>query len=255
MGKRERYEPGTFCWVDLVTTDPASTKTFYGELFGWEAEDVPAGEAGTYTMLRIGRDEVCGLYEMESERREWGIPPHWFSYVSVEDADATASRARELGGTVFGQAFDIDGDGRMVVVQDPTGAVLGAWQPRAHIGALRVNDPGCFTWNELQSRDAEMVADYYAGLFGWETEPQEDDGKLAYVSIKNAGFANGDITPMTEQHGDSPPYWLVYITVPSCNDTIAKVQELGGDALTGPLDIGAGRLAVVRSPGRGVHAL
>ena len=62
MGKRERYEPGTFCWVDLVTTDPASTKTFYGELFGWEAEDVPAGEAGTYTMLRIGRDEVCGLY-------------------------------------------------------------------------------------------------------------------------------------------------------------------------------------------------
>ena len=126
MGKRERYEPGTFCWVDLVTTDPASTKTFYSELFGWEAEDMPAGEAGTYTMLRIGRDEVCGLYEMESEQREWGIPPHWFSYVSVEDADATASRARELGGTVFGQAFDIDGDGRMVVVQDPTGAVLGA---------------------------------------------------------------------------------------------------------------------------------
>jgi predicted enzyme related to lactoylglutathione lyase len=70
MGKRERYEPGTFCWVDLVTTDPASTKTFYSELFGWEAEDMPAGEAGTYTMLRIGRDEVCGLYEMESEQRE-----------------------------------------------------------------------------------------------------------------------------------------------------------------------------------------
>src|SRR5215207_1698128 len=52
MGRRERYEPGTFCWVDLVTTDPASAKAFYGELFGWEAEDVPAGEAGTYTMLR-----------------------------------------------------------------------------------------------------------------------------------------------------------------------------------------------------------
>jgi predicted enzyme related to lactoylglutathione lyase len=51
MGRRERYEPGTFCWVDLATTDPAGAKTFYGELFGWEAEDMPAGEAGTYMML------------------------------------------------------------------------------------------------------------------------------------------------------------------------------------------------------------
>jgi predicted enzyme related to lactoylglutathione lyase len=89
---------------------------------------------------------------------------------------------------VFGQAFDIDGDGRMVVVQDPTGAVLGAWQPRVHIGARRVNDPGCFTWNELQSRDAETAADFYAELFGWETAAQED-GKLAYMSLKNAGWA------------------------------------------------------------------
>ena len=53
MGKREHYEPGTFCWVDLATTDPAGAKTFYRELFGWEAEDMPAGEAGTYTMLRL----------------------------------------------------------------------------------------------------------------------------------------------------------------------------------------------------------
>jgi predicted enzyme related to lactoylglutathione lyase len=59
MGKRERYEPGTFCWVDLATTDPAGAKAFYGGLFGWEAEDMPAGEAGTYTMLRLHGDEVC----------------------------------------------------------------------------------------------------------------------------------------------------------------------------------------------------
>jgi len=59
MGKREHYEPGTFCWVDLTTIDSASAKSFYGELFGWEAEDMPAGEAGTYTMLILEGDEVC----------------------------------------------------------------------------------------------------------------------------------------------------------------------------------------------------
>jgi predicted enzyme related to lactoylglutathione lyase len=255
MGKRERYEPGTFCWVDLVTTDPAGAKAFYGELFGWEAEDVPAGEAGTYTMLRLGGDEVGGLYEMDAARSEQGVPPHWFSYVSVDDADAIASRARELGGTVHGEVFDVDGDGRIAVVQDPTGAVLGAWQPRAHIGARRVNDPGCFTWNELQSRDPETAAGFYARLFGWETEPHEDDGRLAYVSIRNAGHSNGGMMPMTEQHGDAPPYWLTYFTVPSCDAAIEKVRGLGGEVLAGPMNIGSGRIAVVGDPQGAAFAL
>jgi predicted enzyme related to lactoylglutathione lyase len=165
MGKRERYERGAFCWVDLATTDPAGAKAFYGELFGWEAEDMPAGEAGTYTMLRLGGDEVCALYEMDAARSEQGIPPYWFSYVSVESADAAASRARELGGAVYGEAFDVLDSGRMALIGDPTGAAVGVWQPLAHIGADRANDPGCFTWNELQSRDPETVAAFYATLF------------------------------------------------------------------------------------------
>jgi predicted enzyme related to lactoylglutathione lyase len=259
MGKRERYEPGAFCWVDLATTDPAGARAFYGELFGWEAEDLPAGEAGlssgTYTMLRLDGDKVCALYEMEAERRQQGIPPHWFSYVSVEDADAVASRAQELGGTVYGEPFDVDGDGRMAVIGDPTGGVLGAWQPRRLIGARRVNDPGCFTWNELQSRDPETAADFYARLFGWETEAIREDGKLVYVTIRNAGSANGGIMPMTEQHGDAPPSWLTYFTVLSCDAAVARVRELGGEVLTGPMNMGAGRIAVVTDPQGAAFAL
>ena len=255
MGKRQRYEPGTFCWIDLATTDPAGAKAFYGELFGWEAEDMPAGEAGTYTMLYLSGDEVGGLYEMDAGQREQGVPPYWFSYVSVDDADAIASRARELGGTVYGEAFDVLDAGRMAVIQDPTGAVLGAWQPRGHVGASRVNDPGCFTWNELQTRDPEAAADFYAALFGWETEPQEQDGNLVYVTIENAGAKNGGIMPMTEQHGDAPPFWLTYFTVPSCDDAVARVRELGGEVLAGPLDLGAGRIAVVSDPQGAAFAL
>ena len=252
MGKRERYEPGTFCWVDLQTTDREGAKAFYGELFGWEAEDMPAGDAGTYTMLRLDGDEVCGLYEMEPEQ---GISPHWLSYVSVEDADATASRASELGGTAFGGAFDVDGAGRMAFVADPTGAMLGAWQPRQHIGARRVNDPGCLGWNELQSREPRAAASFYTGLFGWETETIEENGEPVYVTIKNAGWSNGGIMPMTEQHGDAPPYWLPYFIVPSCDDAAAKVRELGGEVFAGPLDLGAGRIAVVGDPQGAAFAL
>jgi predicted enzyme related to lactoylglutathione lyase len=68
------------------------------------------------------------------------------------------------------------------------------------------------------------------------------------VTIWNAGSANGGIMPMTEQHDDAPSYWLSYFTVPLCDGAVAKLRELGGDALAGPLDVPGGRISVVRDP-------
>jgi predicted enzyme related to lactoylglutathione lyase len=157
MGKRTRYEPGTFCWIDFQTIDPESTKAFYSKLFGWQAVDMPVGNGTTYTMLTLDGDDVAALNEMDAEQREASIPPHWFSYISVADADETAAKARELGGTVFGEAFDVLDAGRMAIIQDPLGATFAAWQPKNHIGAGRVNDTGCLAWNELQTRDHEAA--------------------------------------------------------------------------------------------------
>jgi uncharacterized protein len=208
MGRRERYEPGTFCWVDLATTDPAGAKDSYGALFGWKAEDrsPSPGQTRTCTMLSLDGDEVCGLYELDAGRCEQGVPPHWFYYVNVEDADATARKAHELGGTVHGEAFDVLEAGRTAIIEDLTGAVLAAWQPLAHAGAIQVNNPGCLTWNELQSGDPETASAFYADLFGWETEPVKEDGNLVYVVLQNAGSSNGGTMPMTVQHGDVPLY-------------------------------------------------
>ena len=61
MGKRARYGPGTFCWTDPAMMDPEGVKAFYDALIGWEAEETPAGEAGTYNMLKVDGDEVCAL--------------------------------------------------------------------------------------------------------------------------------------------------------------------------------------------------
>ena len=103
---------------------------------------------------------------MEPERRALGISSHWLSHVSVEGADATAARAEEPGGETFGGAFDAGDVGRMALLQDPAGAVLAAWEPGAHVGARRVNDVGCMTWNELQSREPEEAATFYSYIFG-----------------------------------------------------------------------------------------
>ena len=249
MGKRENYAPGTFCWVDLSTSDANGAKIFYGELFGWEFEDSEIPDGGVYAMCYVQGDVVAAIVQQDEQ------PGHWNNYVTVMSADETATKAKQLGANVFEEPFDVMDSGRMAVVQDPTGAVLGVWQPRAHIGAQRVNDPGCMTWNELQTREPETTAAFYAELFGWEMEPVEEDGRLAYVVIRNSGRSNGGIMPTAEQAYNTPPFWLAYFTVLSCDATAAKVRELGGETLAGPLDLGAGRIAVVSDPQGAVFAL
>jgi len=245
MGKRESYEPGTFCWVDLATTDSGDAKAFYSGLFGWETEDTPVGQSGSYTMLRFEGDDVGGLYEMAPEQREQDATAYWLSYVS---ADATAARTGDLGGTAHGDVFDVMEAGRMAIIADPAGATLALWEPRAHIGAGRVNDVGCMSWNELQTRDSEAADVFYGGLFGWEIEPIEDDGTLVYTTVKNAGVQNGGFMPMTEQHGDAPSFWLPYFTVSSRDGAAERARELGGTVLAGPLDLPAGKIAVLADP-------
>ena len=234
--------------MDPATTDPASAANFYDELFGWQAEDIAGAEGGACTMLHLAGDEVCALYEMESERCEQDVPPHWSSYVSVEDVEETSSRAHNLGGPVLGEPREVLDMGRMAVIADPVGATFAVWEPKTWTRASRVNDPGCFTWNDLQTRDAKAATDFYAGLFGWETLPTEEDGELAYVVLRNAGFSNGGIMPTDERHGDAPSYWLVYFTVTSCDESAARARELGGEVLAEPIEIGAGRISVLRDP-------
>src|SRR4051794_28359101 len=115
MGKRTSHKPDTFSWADLGTTDAEAAKSFYTALLGWDAVDLPVGDGMTYTMLRIGEETVAALYQAMQE----GQPPAWLVYVTVEDADATAAKAKELGATLISEPFDVMTAGRMAVVQDP----------------------------------------------------------------------------------------------------------------------------------------
>ena len=242
MGVRSRYEPGTFSWLDLSTSDAAGAKAFYGELFGWEFEDSQIPGGGVYTMCRVQGDDVAAIVQQNEQ------PGHWNHYVTVASVDETTAKAKQLGATVFEEPFEVMESGRMAVFADPNGAVLCVWEPRDHIGAGRVNDAGCMSWNELQTRDPETASDFYAGLFGWEMESIEQDGKTVYVTLQNLGKMNGGFMPMSEQHGDAPSFWLAYFTVESCDRAVAKVEELGGSLLAGPMEPGSGRIAVVGDP-------
>jgi uncharacterized protein len=245
MGERTRNEPGTFCWVGLATSAPVAAKAFYTSLFGWQAENLPAGEAGTYTALRHRGKDVAILYLQTREARAAAAPPHWTSYISVDDADATATRAGELGGAaVFREPFDVSDAGRVAAIRDPTGAIVSLWQPRARIGAALVNDVGALCWNELATTDVERSKSFFGGLLGWEYETAEG----GYTTVKNAGRSNGGMRRLTEAERAIPPNWLPYFTVESADEATIRSEQLGGRGLLATTAVSMGRFAVIADP-------
>ena len=117
-------EQGTFIWNELATSDVDGAKAFYSGLLGWKAEDMPMpGGGGTYTILKNGDAMAGGMFRMEGDAFK-GVPPHWMSYIEVDDVDAAAAKVTELGGQVMQPPFDVPDVGRITVLSDPQGAVV-----------------------------------------------------------------------------------------------------------------------------------
>jgi predicted enzyme related to lactoylglutathione lyase len=243
MGERTSHAPGTFSWADLGTSDADGAKAFYGGLLGWEFEDMPIPDSPPYSMATIGGRTVAALYGKRDEQ----APSAWLSYVTVEDADATAARAAELGGTVISEPFDVMEAGRMAVLQDPTGAVFAVWQPRASIGAQLVNEPGAMCLNQLNTSDPDAAQSFYGSLFGWTFRGVESPGQ-SYWGITNGERLNGGMTE------SSPSNWLAYFTSADIDASAAKVTELGGQVIVPPSPVPGGRIAVAADPQGAVFA-
>jgi hypothetical protein len=243
MGERTSYAPGTFCWADLGTTDLQGGVDFYRGLFGWEFEPVDPADAGAYAMARLRGAEVAGLWAHGPEEREMGLPSAWHSYVSVQDADATLARAGDLGGTAVPPgAFDVDDRGRMGILQDPAGAVLGIWQPGSDAGAGVVNEPGCLTWNDLLHPDPASVVPFYRELFGWQVQDFADG---AYWGVRTMG---GDQNGGMLRWDGGPPAWLPYFAVEGLEAAGTRAGELGGQAIAGPREVPGGAFLTLRDP-------
>ena len=140
MPERDGYIAGVPCWIDTTQPDPDAAASFYTGLFGWEVENVmPADEAAKYLIARIRGGDVAAISS------QWeGAPPEavWNTYIWVDDADESAAKAREAGGSIVGEPMDVGEAGRMAVLADPEGAVFSVWQAREHKGARVVNEHG-----------------------------------------------------------------------------------------------------------------
>jgi predicted enzyme related to lactoylglutathione lyase len=246
VGERTEYKPGTFSWAELATNDTDSAKRFYGDLFGWSYEDLPVDGGGTYTMSSLDGATVSALSAQRDEERSMGVPPHWNNYVTVDDLEARTAKVSDLGGTVAVPPFDVMTAGRMTVFQDPTGALLSMWEPRDSIGATRVNEPGCLTWNDLMSTDPAAAREFYGGLFGWRYELMGGSGDDEYWICWNGERTNGGLIK-TRQEG-IPSFWYPYFAVESADAAKGQIEAGGGQVTMGPQDVPQGRFAVATDP-------
>jgi predicted enzyme related to lactoylglutathione lyase len=251
MTEMTAYAPGVPCWVDLGSPDLDASVEFYATLLGWDVpESENAEQTGGYRIATQRGKSAAGMMTLMQE----GQPPAWTTYVSVDDADATAAAVREGGGKVLAEPMDVLELGRMAVFVDPSGAVFGAWQPGSFAGAELVNEPGSYSWNELNTRDPDGAKGFYSAVFGWTGRDMEMGEAGTYTTWRLAGAAEDDesIGGLLDMRGrvpdEVPPHWLTYFTVEDLDASIEKAKELGANVIFGPMELPNGRLAIVIDP-------
>ncbi|MFL5873265.1 MAG: VOC family protein [Solirubrobacterales bacterium] len=253
MSERTSYAPGTPCWVDLATPDLEAAEGFYRELFGWEIPELPnSAEMGGYRRAKLDGKDVAGAMPLMQE----GQPPAWSTYVSVDDADTIARAIQENGGTMIAEPMDVASYGRLAIFTDPEGAFFGIWQPLDFAGAELVNEPGAFSWNELETRDPAAAKEFYGKVFGWEFKAEEAPGGMEY----NVAYVGEDrVAGMADISGrmpdEVPAHWMTYFVVESAEDAIEKAEAGGGASQFGPVDIPPGRFAMLTDPAGAAFAV
>jgi len=114
-----------FVHVELMANDVAKAKQFYGALFDWKLEDVQMPDM-PYTMIRPGEGTGGGMLKNPIP----GAPSTWVAYVLVDDVKAATAKAKSLGATVMKDVTPAGDFGWFSFINDPTGAMLGLWQPK-----------------------------------------------------------------------------------------------------------------------------
>ncbi len=238
----EAWPPGTPCWVDAQVPDPAAARDFYARLFGWEIYDAPEGSAG-YLMAYKNDKIVAGI-----GLRPGDLPQStWTTYLATDDTDRLADRITAAGGALRMPPTDVVDAGRMLVATDPTGAVFGAWQAGARIGAAVHNEHGAVCWNELNTPDYEADLSFYTGVFGYAYDDLGDGVTMRYATFTVPGGQRpaGGVNDATLGGGSAAAHWLTWFQVDDADAATAMVAELGGTVRREPTSTTFGRSSLV----------
>jgi uncharacterized protein len=233
-------------WVDLATSDAAAAREFYSKVFGWKIDVNPDPQYGGYGMANVGDKRVAGIAPKMSP----DAPTAWSIYIGTDDADDLAKKVQAAGGKVIAPPFDVGDQGRMAVFQDPTGAVISAWQPGAMNASLPTGEANTFGWAELSSRGVDKAIPFYQKIFGWTPKANDmgpDSPPYTEFQLGGESIAGGqEMQAMVP--AETPSYWLVYFAVGDVDKSFKTATQAGAKELVAPMDFPGGRFAIVSDP-------
>ena len=247
---------GRIIWHDLITTTPAESRKFYGELFGWEFERPPNsigfGGDDSYMLIRHEGNLIGGMLDANLLNRDENIS-QWISVMSVDDIRVAVGRVAAAGGEVLTEPTDVGSRGIMAVVASPDRAIIALLQTRDGDPAEIEPAINGWLWNELWTNDVEGASVFYSNLAGFEIEDATVEGaETTYRVLKAGGAPRAGILPNPFER--ELPVWVNYIRVDDPAAITAQVDKLGGTVIIDarPRAIG-GKVAFIAGPsGAGV---
>lgn len=239
MSVATKVQLGTFCWVDLMTSNQVAAQSFYSGLFGWMGNAVPMPE-GTYSIQIHNNHRVAGMAGGSAQ-------PAWTCYITVEDIQPSLAAVKANGGQVTMEPHEVPGEGTMANCVDPTGAAFALWQP-AKQGSEQLRGFGMMSWHELLTNDFDKAKQFYEASFGWTSEVKDMGHPYNLFNAPGGACAGGMMSIMPHM-GPIPSHWLVYFDVENIDQTLKTATDLGGKIKMGPMDIpGMGKCGVICDP-------
>jgi uncharacterized protein len=227
---------GHFAWYELLTTDMAAAKAFYGSVLGWAVRDASTPKFA-YSVFTAGAAPVCGLMELPLEGRKKGATPRWVGYVAVDDVDLTVDQLKRHGGAVYVPPTDTN-IGRISIIADPQRATFALAQGLEHDQSAEFGSPGRVSWHELLATDWETAFPFYSALFGWERAEAKIGSAVSYQILSAGGHAIGGM--FTKLPVAPFPFWLYYFSVPDIAVAAKQVTASGGRIAQGPTEVPGG---------------
>ncbi len=256
MPEFKEHAPGTFCYVELITTDTDASGAFYCSLFGWNRSDQDMGELGLYTQFMLRDKVTAAMYKRTPEQASMNVPPNWGMYILVTDIDAATKRAAEIGGRILMDPMDIGESGRMSVLADPQGATFCLWQAKDHYGVQLRDEANTYCWGELMTSDVTAATEFYNKLLDWGTNTSDTEGMRDYTVFMTETGPTAGMMAITPEMGPIPSNWLAYFQVADCQKAEARAKELGATILVPTTEIPSmGHFSVVQDPQQAVFGI
>ncbi len=235
---------GEFCWINMLTPQPAEARGFFGEILGWTYVELP----GVGHLVQVGGRDIGGLFDLNGPGTPPGTKPQIGVMVKVDSADASAKQVEALGGRAR-PPFDIEDRLRMTVCTDPAGAEFDLWESKkghgTEVDGTTLGAPG---WFQGMTTDLDRAVDFYTRLFAWSAETATAAGST-YATFMREGVPVAGMLMITPRMGNVRPHWTTFFTVQDAEQTIRQAVGLGAEVtMRVHIAPGSAGFAALRSP-------